>query len=274
MGDRPADGGAGPRWSRARAVAARARRGRGTAGRRPAGPVHRCSQPPQPGDVRPGGVPQSAGSGATGRRRARQGTDTNTGLIGRGRHVVTIGNASTRASGRDPTRSRHNSATSAGIASFEPLQVGGGPPELLAPSVGAESDAHECEAGGPGRVAAPALRRLPHLHQEPSPRHADDPFVGGPVDPRRASVTRTLQELSERHQRRLSRGETGDLGYSRVAFVAGIIGQCRRAEVHGRRRRDGVVIRGDTCAAEVRVGEANRTPTARFGGGRSRWRAG
>ena len=36
---------------------------------------------------------------------------------------------------------------------------------------------------------------LPHLHLHLFPRHADDPFVGRPVDPRRASVRRTREEL-------------------------------------------------------------------------------
>lgn len=36
---------------------------------------------------------------------------------------------------------------------------------------------------------------LPHLHLHLFPRHSDDPFVGGPVDPRRASVRRTREEL-------------------------------------------------------------------------------
>lgn len=38
---------------------------------------------------------------------------------------------------------------------------------------------------------------LPHLHLHLFPRHPDDPFVGGPVDPRQASVKRTRQELLE-----------------------------------------------------------------------------
>jgi diadenosine tetraphosphate (Ap4A) HIT family hydrolase len=37
---------------------------------------------------------------------------------------------------------------------------------------------------------------LPHLHLHLFPRHRDDPFVGGPVDPRRASVRRTREELA------------------------------------------------------------------------------
>lgn len=36
---------------------------------------------------------------------------------------------------------------------------------------------------------------LPHLHLHLFPRHPDDPFVGGPVDPRLASVQRTPEEL-------------------------------------------------------------------------------
>lgn len=38
---------------------------------------------------------------------------------------------------------------------------------------------------------------LPHLHLHLFPRHLDDPFVGGPIDPRRVSVKRTERELSE-----------------------------------------------------------------------------
>jgi diadenosine tetraphosphate (Ap4A) HIT family hydrolase len=36
---------------------------------------------------------------------------------------------------------------------------------------------------------------LPHLHLHLFPRHADDPYVGGPVDPRHGSVVRTDAEL-------------------------------------------------------------------------------
>lgn len=36
---------------------------------------------------------------------------------------------------------------------------------------------------------------LPHLHLHLFPRQPDDPFVGGPVDPRRCSVKRTPAEL-------------------------------------------------------------------------------
>ncbi len=36
---------------------------------------------------------------------------------------------------------------------------------------------------------------LPHLHLDLFPRHADDPFVGGPVDPRLTSIRRTQQEI-------------------------------------------------------------------------------
>jgi diadenosine tetraphosphate (Ap4A) HIT family hydrolase len=36
---------------------------------------------------------------------------------------------------------------------------------------------------------------LPHLHLHLFPRHADDPFVGGPIDPRIASVRRTDAEI-------------------------------------------------------------------------------
>lgn len=36
---------------------------------------------------------------------------------------------------------------------------------------------------------------LPHLHLHLYPRSADDPFVGGPIDPRRSSIRRTAEEL-------------------------------------------------------------------------------
>jgi diadenosine tetraphosphate (Ap4A) HIT family hydrolase len=36
---------------------------------------------------------------------------------------------------------------------------------------------------------------IPHLHLHLFPRHADDPFVGGPIDPRRASFRRSAAEL-------------------------------------------------------------------------------
>jgi diadenosine tetraphosphate (Ap4A) HIT family hydrolase len=36
---------------------------------------------------------------------------------------------------------------------------------------------------------------LPHLHLHLFPRHVDDPFVGGPIDPRIASVRRTDAEI-------------------------------------------------------------------------------
>lgn len=36
---------------------------------------------------------------------------------------------------------------------------------------------------------------LPHLHLHLFPRRPDDPFVGGPIDPRRVSITRTKAEL-------------------------------------------------------------------------------
>lgn len=36
---------------------------------------------------------------------------------------------------------------------------------------------------------------LPHLHLHLYPRHADDPFVGGPIDPRGASVSRSAADL-------------------------------------------------------------------------------
>ena len=37
---------------------------------------------------------------------------------------------------------------------------------------------------------------LPHLHLHLLPRHADDPYVGGPVDPRQGSFERTSAELT------------------------------------------------------------------------------
>lgn len=36
---------------------------------------------------------------------------------------------------------------------------------------------------------------LPHLHLHLYPRHAQDPFVGGPIDHQRASVTRSTDDL-------------------------------------------------------------------------------
>ena len=36
---------------------------------------------------------------------------------------------------------------------------------------------------------------LPHLHLHLFPRQPDDPYVGGPIDPRRASLVRTDEEL-------------------------------------------------------------------------------
>ncbi|MEO5840748.1 MAG: HIT family protein [Acidimicrobiales bacterium] len=36
---------------------------------------------------------------------------------------------------------------------------------------------------------------LPHLHLHLFPRSLDDPFVGGPIDPRRHSMRRTADEL-------------------------------------------------------------------------------
>jgi diadenosine tetraphosphate (Ap4A) HIT family hydrolase len=36
---------------------------------------------------------------------------------------------------------------------------------------------------------------LPHLHVHLFPRHPGDPFVGGPIDPRRASFARTDEDL-------------------------------------------------------------------------------
>jgi diadenosine tetraphosphate (Ap4A) HIT family hydrolase len=36
---------------------------------------------------------------------------------------------------------------------------------------------------------------LPHLHLHLFPRQADDPYVGGPVDPRRASFHRSAEDI-------------------------------------------------------------------------------
>ena len=36
---------------------------------------------------------------------------------------------------------------------------------------------------------------VPHLHVHLFPRHVDDPFVGGPVDPRRHTLKRSADEL-------------------------------------------------------------------------------
>jgi len=36
---------------------------------------------------------------------------------------------------------------------------------------------------------------IPHLHVHVYPRFVDDPFVGGPIDSRRASFVRTRDEL-------------------------------------------------------------------------------
>ena len=36
---------------------------------------------------------------------------------------------------------------------------------------------------------------LPHLHVHLFPRHVDDPFVGGPIDPRRVELLRTKEEI-------------------------------------------------------------------------------
>ena len=36
---------------------------------------------------------------------------------------------------------------------------------------------------------------LPHLHLHLFPRHVEDPFLGGPVDPRRHTVKRAAAEL-------------------------------------------------------------------------------
>lgn len=37
---------------------------------------------------------------------------------------------------------------------------------------------------------------LPHLHLHLFPRHRDDPYVGGPVDPRRASFHRSKAQIA------------------------------------------------------------------------------
>ena len=37
---------------------------------------------------------------------------------------------------------------------------------------------------------------IPHLHVHLFPRYSDDPFVGGPIDPRRVSFRRTQDDLS------------------------------------------------------------------------------
>jgi diadenosine tetraphosphate (Ap4A) HIT family hydrolase len=36
---------------------------------------------------------------------------------------------------------------------------------------------------------------LPHLHMHLFPRQPDDPYVGGPIDPRRASFARSENDL-------------------------------------------------------------------------------
>ena len=36
---------------------------------------------------------------------------------------------------------------------------------------------------------------LPHLHVHLFPRHVDDPFVGGPVDPRIVEIVRTDEQI-------------------------------------------------------------------------------
>lgn len=36
---------------------------------------------------------------------------------------------------------------------------------------------------------------VPHLHAHLYPRHPNDPFVGGPIDPRKASVRRTPDQI-------------------------------------------------------------------------------
>jgi diadenosine tetraphosphate (Ap4A) HIT family hydrolase len=38
---------------------------------------------------------------------------------------------------------------------------------------------------------------LPHLHLHVFPRHPDDPYVGGPIDPRRASFHRSEDQLAK-----------------------------------------------------------------------------
>lgn len=37
---------------------------------------------------------------------------------------------------------------------------------------------------------------LPHLHLHLFPRHRDDPFVGGPIDPRAASFHRSVDQIA------------------------------------------------------------------------------
>lgn len=37
---------------------------------------------------------------------------------------------------------------------------------------------------------------LPHLHLHLFPRHRDDPYVGGPIDPRKATFTRNEGEIA------------------------------------------------------------------------------
>jgi diadenosine tetraphosphate (Ap4A) HIT family hydrolase len=37
---------------------------------------------------------------------------------------------------------------------------------------------------------------LPHLHLHLFPRQRDDPYVGGPIDPRRASFHRSQAEIA------------------------------------------------------------------------------
>ena len=41
---------------------------------------------------------------------------------------------------------------------------------------------------------------LPHLHLHLFPRHLDDPFVGGPIDPRTASFHRSADDLQRLQQ--------------------------------------------------------------------------
>ncbi|HEU5085389.1 MAG TPA: VOC family protein [Acidimicrobiales bacterium] len=58
-------------------------------------------------------------------------------------------------------------------------------------------------AGAVARVVRPVKlnyeihgNTLPHLHLHVFPRHVDDPFAGGPIDPSRAGCTRTEEELN------------------------------------------------------------------------------
>ena len=38
---------------------------------------------------------------------------------------------------------------------------------------------------------------VPHLHLHLFPRHIDDPYVGGPIDPRQASFRRTAEAIDD-----------------------------------------------------------------------------